>query len=315
MTALPQIDVGTLARVLEPAALVAALREGFRAGASVPLRHHHTVKHPSGSDATLLLMPAWVSGRHIGVKLVTIFPTNGEKSLPAVMGIYLLSDALTGQPKALLDGPMLTVRRTAAASALAADYLARRDAERLVMVGTGALAPHLIEMHCALRSIKHVTLWGRDLAKAQALAAQLAKPGLMLTATENLELAVRQADIVSCATLSKEPLVKGAWLKPGAHLDLVGAFTPTMREADDVAVQRSRVFCDTREGAPKEGGDLAIPLASGVLKPEDIQADLFELCRGEKPGRGNDQEITFFKSVGHALEDLVAAELAVKRLA
>lgn len=307
-----QVEAARVRQVLQPAALLEALAEGFRQGAEVPPRHHHTLAHPQGPDATLLLMPAWQVGGYIGVKLVTVFPGNGARALPAIMGIYLLSDAMTGQPLALIDGPMLTLRRTAAASALAARFLARPDARRLVMVGTGALAPHLIEMHAAVRPLEEVLVWGRDRKKAEAVIRDLALPGLTLAATDDLEAAVRQADIVSCATLSTEPLVKGAWLRPGAHLDLVGAYTPAMREADDEAVRRARVYVDTLEACPREGGDIAQPLKSGALTLEAIQGDLFQLCRGERPGRSTAEEITFFKSVGHALEDLVAA-IAVAR--
>lgn len=309
-----QIDGPTVARLLDMPSLVDALAAAFAEGAEVPPRHHHSMAHPEGPEATLLLMPAWQSGRSVGVKLVTIFPTNGSRGLPAVMGIYLLSDGMTGEPQALIDGPMLTLRRTAAASALGARFLAREDARQLVMVGTGALAPHLIEAHAAVRPIERVTLWGRDRAKAEALAEQLHRPGLAVTAAGDLEAAVREADLISCATLSPEPLVRGDWLPEGAHLDLVGAFTPKMRESDDTAVKRARVYVDTLEGAPREGGDIAQPLAAGVLTREDLQGDLFGLCRGEAKGRGSAEEITLFKSVGHALEDFAAARLVVERV-
>ncbi len=310
-----QIDGPTVARLLDMPALVEALAAAFKTGAEVPQRHHHSIRHPDGPEATLLLMPAWQSGRNIGVKLVTIFPTNGRQGLPAVMGIYLLSDGLTGRPKALIDGPMLTLRRTAAASALGARFLAREDSRHMVMVGTGALAPHLIEAHAAVRPIERVTIWGRDAGKAAALAAALRRPGLAVEAADDLEAAVRAADLVSCATLSPEPLVRGAWLQPGQHLDLVGAFTPKMRESDDEAVRRARVYVDTLEGAPREGGDIAQPLAAGVIALDAIQGDLFGLCRGEASGRQGRDEITLFKSVGHALEDLAAAELVEARVA
>ncbi|MEO1193811.1 MAG: ornithine cyclodeaminase family protein [Pseudomonadota bacterium] len=291
-------------------ALIDALREGFRAEISVPPRHHHSMPVPGGQDATLLLMPAWQSGRHYGVKLVSIFPDNGDKGLPAVQGLYLLASGETGEPLALLDGQMLTVRRTAAASALAASYLARQGAATLTMVGTGALAPHLIEAHCSARPIERVLIWGRNSDKAQALAEQVAPLASRVEAVASLEEAVGQADIISCATLSRDPLVLGDWLQPGQHLDLVGAFTPEMRESDDRAVQRAEVYVDTLEGAPREGGDIAMPLAAGVLTRDDLRGDLFGLCRGSVPGRQDAEAITLFKSVGHALEDLVAAQLA-----
>lgn len=306
------IDAARVHAALDYAPLVDRLEAMFRQGCEAPVRHHHTVR-TRGADATLLLMPAWQPGRHIGVKVVSVFPDNAAEGLPAVQGVYLLSDARTGKPEALIDGPSITVRRTAAASALASRYLSRQDAGRLVMVGTGALAPHLIGAHAAVRPIREVLVWGRDANKARALAESLAGRPYTVNAAGDLEAAIRQADIVSCATLSKDPLVRGAWLRPGSHVDLVGAYTPEMRESDDEAVRRARVFVDTRAGATKEGGDVVQPLAAGVLKPADIQADLFELTRGEKPGRTRPDEITLFKSVGTALEDLAAAELAVER--
>ncbi len=294
--------------------LVEALRQMFRTGCEAPLRHHHAIHDPSGGpDATLLLMPAWQSGRHIGIKLVTVFPGNAAVDLPSVMGAYLLLDGKTGEPLALLDGPALTARRTAAASALAASYLARPDSERLLMVGTGALAPHLIEAHAAVRPIRNVLVWGRDPDKAARLAQRLDRKTLKVAATSDLEAAVRGAHVISCATLSFEPLIRGAWLPLGVHLDLVGGFTPERREADDEAVRRARIFVDTREGASKEAGDIVQPLRAGVIVADDVAGDLFELTRGSRAGRRYHDQITLFKSVGTALEDLAAAQLAFER--
>ncbi len=294
--------------------LVEALRQMFRTGCEAPLRHHHAIHDPSGGpDATLLLMPAWQSGRHIGIKLVTVFPGNAAVDLPSVMGAYLLLDGKTGEPLALLDGPALTARRTAAASALAASYLARPDSERLLMVGTGALAPHLIEAHAAVRPIRNVLIWGRDPDKAARLAQRLDRKTLKVAATSDLEAAVRGAHVISCATLSFEPLIRGAWLPLGVHLDLVGGFTPERREADDEAVRRARIFVDTREGASKEAGDIVQPLRAGVIVADDVAGDLFELTRGSRAGRRYHDQITLFKSVGTALEDLAAAQLAFER--
>ena len=299
---------------LDFAALVEALRQMFRAGCEAPLRHHHAIKTTDGApDATLLLMPAWQSGRHIGIKMVTVFPGNAAADLPSVMGAYLLLDGKTGEVLALLDGPALTARRTAAASALAASYLARPDCERLLMVGTGALAPHLVEAHASVRPIRNVLVWGRDPDKAKRLAQRLDRKTLKVAATTDLEAAVRGAHVVSCATLSFEPLIRGEWLPLGVHLDLVGGFTPDRREADDDAVRRARVFVDTREGAGKEAGDIVQPLRAGILGEDDIAGDLFELTRGTRAGRRYHDQITLFKSVGTALEDLAAAQLAFER--
>ena len=294
--------------------LVPRLREGFRSGATVPVRHHHTVPKSEEPDATLLLMPAWQEGGDVGVKVVTVTPGNGQRSLPAVMGVYLFLDGVSGAPRAIIDGPMLTLRRTAAVSALASDSLSRRDAETLLMVGAGALAPHLIEAHAAVRPIRRVLIWNHRAERAQALAQELSGGALAVSAAPDLQTAVGEADIISCATLSQTPLVQGAWLKPGQHLDLVGGFTPQMREADDEAVRRAQVFVDTREGAIKEAGDIVEPIAHGILTPDAIVADLLELSRRDDPLPRDAETITFFKSVGSALSDLSAAQLLVERL-
>jgi ornithine cyclodeaminase len=293
---------------------IEALRQMFRSGCEVPALHHHPVPVPGARDATLLLMPAWQIGRHIGVKIVTMFPDNAAQSLPSLQGTYLLLDGTNGRPLASMDAPALTARRTAAASALAAKYLARPDAERLLMVGTGALAAHLIEAHASVRPIKQVAVWGRNLEKARKLAHRLSRRHLTLTATDDLASAARGADVISCATLAHEPLIRGHWLKLGTHLDLVGGFTPEMREADDEVLKRARVFVDTREGALKEAGDIVQPIRSGVLREDDIAGDLFDLTRGSRAGRRYYDQITLFKSVGTALEDLAAAQLALERV-
>ena len=299
-------------------ALIERLRQAFRRGAEVPVRHHHTIANPTGDpdgeDATLLLMPAWQRGRHIGVKIATVFPSNAGRNLPAVMGAYLLLNGQTGAPEALIDGPSLTLKRTAAASALASSYLSRPDSERMLMVGTGALAPHLIMAHASVRPIGTVLIWGRNPDKAANLAKKLRSKRLRVAHTEELDEAARGADIISCATLSKDPLILGEWLQPGQHLDLVGGFTPLMRETDDTAIQRSRIFVDTRAGALKEAGDIVQPIAAGILDPNDVAGDLFELTRGERAGRRHYSQITLFKSVGTAIEDLAAAQLAVQQV-
>jgi ornithine cyclodeaminase len=302
-------------RALTYPALVEALREAFRADITVPVRHHHTIPQP-GSDATLLLMPAWTSGQgaFLGCKIVSVFPDNGKVSKPAVLGSYLLMSGETGEPLAAMDGTVLTRWRTAAASALASFYLSREDSAHLVMVGAGALAPHLVRAHASVRPIKRVTIWNRTRGHAVQAAFALAVGGLEVEVTDDLEAAVREADIVSCATLSATPLIRGKWLKKGTHLDLVGGFTPKMREADDDAVKKSRVYVDTRAGALKEAGDITQPLKSGALKKEAVRGDLYELCRGKAKGRTLANQITLFKSVGTALEDLAAAMLVWRSL-
>jgi ornithine cyclodeaminase len=291
-------------------ALVEALRAMFRSGCEMPVRHHHTVAVPDEPDATLLLMPAWVPGAYEGVKVANVFPGNAERGLPAISASYLLSSGRTGELLAILEGGELTARRTAAASALAADYLARPDARTLVMVGTGRLALNLVQAHKAVRPIERVVVWGRNPDKAAAVAREAEALGVAASAADDLAAAVGEADIVSCATLSSQPLIRGDWLPEGCHLDLVGGFRPTMREADDAAIRRSTVFVDTRAGATKEAGDIVVPLETGLLTDDAIAADLHDLCRDAHPGRRSPAEITFFKSVGAALEDLAAAILA-----
>jgi alanine dehydrogenase len=298
--------------------LVEALADAFRGGPTVPVRAHHTIERPGAADATLLLMPAWnqtAAPSVLGVKIVSVFPDNATRGLPSVVGSYLLCSGETGVPLAVMDGPRLTLWRTAAASALASRHLSRPDSSRLVMVGAGALAPFLIRAHASVRPIERVAVWNRSRDRAERVASELAGERFTVTVTSDLEAAVEEADIVSCATLSTAPLVHGLWLKTGAHLDLVGGFRPAMREANDDAVKRAHLFCDTRAGALEEAGDLADPLARGVITPGDVKAELAELVAGTHPGRGASTDITLFKSVGTALEDLAAAALVWRRIA
>jgi ornithine cyclodeaminase len=292
-------------------ALVEALDAAFRGGLEAPPRHHHVVPAPGEPDATHLLMPAWGDGA-LGVKIVNVFPGNGARGLSAVQGVYVLQSGRTGQTLAVLDGTRLTQWRTAAASALAASRLARRDATRLTLVGAGSLAPFLARAHASVRPIHEVTVWNHRPEGARRVAAQLAAEGFDARPEANLQAAVEVSDVVSAATLSTAPLIRGAWLKPGQHVDLVGAFNMTMREADDLALQRSRVFVDT-PSALDEGGDVAQAVRSGALAKSSIVADLAALARGA-PGRGSDDEITLFKSVGASIEDLAAAQLVWRRV-
>jgi ornithine cyclodeaminase len=316
------VTAADIDRVLTHVALADALAEAFRADITAPDKIAHFIPQPSGSEAKVLLMPAWTNKnwtgtgeRFIGHKLVNVFPDNARVKKPAVLGSYVLMSGETGETLAVMDGAALTAWRTACASALAARYLAREDASHLLMVGAGALAPHLVRAHRAARPIARVTLWNRTRSHAISTAFALSAAGIETDIADDLELAVREADIVSCATLSPKPLIRGAWLKPGAHLDLVGAFSLKTREADDAAVRRARVFVDSRATAAKGSGDIAIPLKKKIIGVKDIQADLFELCRGKKKGRKRADEITLFKSTGLALEDLATAMLVWRTLA
>jgi alanine dehydrogenase len=294
--------------------LIEALRAMFISGCEAPARHHHDVKVPGEPDGTLLLMPAWLPGRYMGLKQVSVFPGNATRGLPSIFGSYLLSSAVTGELLAIIDGGELTARRTAAASALAASYLARADASVMLMTGTGRLSANLIEAHKAVRPLQKVFIWGRDQAKAKQIANRAEALGLEAIPTMDLEAAAREADIISCATLSTEPLISGNWLKPGVHLDLVGAFKPVMRETDDQCVIRATKFVDTRAGALSEGGDLVQPIRAGIIAADSIVADLAELTRKVHPGRTGEAEITLFKSVGASLEDLAGAIFAFEEM-
>jgi ornithine cyclodeaminase len=307
------IEAEELEATLQPRELIEALRTAFRAGCEMPVRHHHHVTAGRGTDGTLLLMPAWRSGGLMGLKCLTVYPGNPAAGLPTIMGFYALMDAATGKLLAQMDARVLTMKRTAATSALAASYLAREDSSRLLIVGTGTLAPYMVLAHAATRPIERVTVFGRTREKVQAMISALAGEPFETVAADSLEDAVRNADIVCCATTATAPIVRGAWLQPGVHLDLVGAFKPEMRETDEDAVVKASVYVDSRAGAMHEAGDILFPLRQGVIAESHVRAELCELARGEKRGRTSRDEITLFKSVGMALEDLAAAELALAK--
>jgi ornithine cyclodeaminase/alanine dehydrogenase-like protein (mu-crystallin family) len=302
-----QFDALTTRAALPFAALIAAIERMFVAGCEVPPRHVHKIGSGEREQGTVLIMPAWY-GAYMGIKTVNIFPGNAARGLPGLFSTYILYSAATGQPLATIDGDEITSRRTAAASALAARYLARRDARRLLVVGSGRVARLLPQAYRALLPIDEITVWSRNHAAATRMAAELTAGGCAVRASTGLEEAVRRADVVSCATLATEPVVRGAWLKPGSHLDLIGGFTPQMREADDDCFRGSALYVDTVEALQK-AGDLLGPMARGVFAPADVAGTLEALCRSRVAGRQWTQARTVFKSVGTALEDLAAAIL------
>jgi len=296
-------DAAATARALPFPALVAALQAMFVSGCETPARHVHAV----GGALTSLLMPAWLPGRYYGLKVVNVAPGNSARGLPALSATYQLFDANTGVPLALIDGGELTARRTVAASALAASRIARADARRHLIVGAGRLGSLLAPAYRAVRAIDDVAVWSRDGASASRLAASLVADGFAARAVSDLAVAARDAHIVSCATLSERPLIHGEWLAPGSHLDLIGGFTPAMREADDAAFAGAQVWIDTPEALVK-AGDLLQPIAHGALRREDVRGTLAELCAAPPP-ECDPAARTVFKSVGTALEDLAAAIL------
>ena len=306
---IPFLDKNKIAKLLDYPTLIRRLDEAFRADTMViPPRHHHDYQGTaSGLSSTLLLMPGWKEGGKLGIKIVTVSPDNYQRQLPAIHGIYVLFDAVTGIPQMLLDAKELTVRRTAAASALASKYLSKENSETLLMIGTGTLAPHLILAHASVRPIKKVIIWGRNQMKARSLAEDISQERFEVTAASNLTDSLSKADIISSATLSSKPLVLGEKIIEGQHIDLVGSYKKDMREADNEAISKSMIYVDTK-AAMEESGDLLIPLQEEVITPSDIMADLFQLCKNRTLARKSATDITLFKSVGYALEDLVAAQ-------
>ena len=291
--------------------LVSTLAEMFHSGCQMPLRHHHQITVPNQEDATLLVMPAWIEGRYLGVKLVNVFPSNRKQRLPSISANYLLSCGKTGKILALMDGGELTARRTAAASVLAAKYLASKKARHHLMIGTGRLSANIVQAYATLLDLKEFRIWGINQEHCEQAAVKIGSMGITIrpVPVDALNEAVAEADIISCATLCHQPVLRGEFLQPGTHVDLIGGFTPGMREADDEVIRKAAVFVDT-ESAIKESGDIVMPLRSGLLLEDEIQADLYSLCRGKHPGRRSEHEITVFKSVGSACEDLAAAILA-----
>ena len=290
--------------------LIKQLKKAFKENkTTVPLRHHHDFPNPKmESDSTLLLMPAWNPSQDAGVKIVTVSPENGKLDLPSIQGVYVYLNSKNGTLKSILDAKSLTVKRTAAASALASLYLSRENSSSLLMIGTGALSINLIKAHASVRPIAKVYVWGRRYEKAAAICMALKNESFDCFPIKTIEEKITDVDIISSATLSKTPLIFGKLIKEGQHLDLVGAYKKDMREADDDALKKASVFVDTFQGGLKESGDILIPLQNGTINKNDIKADLFQLCSNQKQGRCSKNEITFFKSVGHALEDLVAAK-------
>ena len=305
-------DRENVASSLQYGILIEALRKAFSSKITAPERVQHTIKNKNGSDATLLLMPAWKIGEHIGIKIVSVFPENTTNNMNAVHANYFLMNANDGKPVAVMDGTELTLRRTACASALAADYLVNKNVDTLLMIGTGNLAPHMIKAHCVVRNYSRILIWGRNEEKAERLALSLNIKDKEILAKNDIKEALNVADVISCATLTQKPLIMGDWIKPGQHLDLVGAFTPDMAEADSKAIAKSKVVVDTYEGALSESGELINALKEGRIKKEHILSDLRELVLEEKKIRKDSNDITLFKSVGTALEDLAAAELVIE---
>lgn len=292
--------------------LVQALRLAFVAGAEVPMRHTHHIG--SGTSAGIsLLMPAWDAEGFYGVKIVNIYSHNHAKNKPGLHSTYMLYDATTGEPLAMFDGNEITSRRTAAASALGADLLARRDARSLLICGGGRVGSLVAPAIAAVRQLERIEVWDIDPAAAQRTVHRLLEQGLPAKVATELEPAVRSADISSCATLASTPFIKAEWLPAGSHLDLIGSFTPQMSEAEPACFANAEVWIDTEEALMKSG-DLLNAMASGHISKDDIRGDLSRLCGAHAVGRHSPEQRTVLKAVGTALEDLTAAKLAYRQL-
>lgn len=306
--AMRHFDAEATRAALSFPALIEALRQMFIEGCEVPQRHQHAVEQ----DLTLLIMPAWQRGGQnslLGIKTVSIAPGNADRGLPGLFSSYMLFDAQTGQPLAMLDGNEITSRRTAAASALAASRLAAPSARRLLVVGSGRVAALLPEAYRAgLPALEEIQVWARRPEAAAQLADQWRAQGFNAKAVPDLAAASQQADIISCATLAREPLIRAEWLQPGSHLDLIGGFTPQMREAHSNCFADADLWVDTDEPLRKSG-DLLQPLAEGLITPASVRGDLAALCHLTPGAAHQPSRRTVFKSVGTGLEDLAAASL------
>lgn len=314
MTSLSYLDDTSVAAALPLDQLVEELDHAFRNLGPMPPRAHIGLDRQAGVT-DLLMMPAWKENR-LAVKLVTLGGGDGSIAAPTINGVVVLFDLETGCPMAMLDAGELTARRTAAASALASRYLSCSESSRLVMIGTGRLAPFLVEAHCLVRPIEQIVIVGRNEDKAREVVERLPAKLAALVSTrlwDRLDEAVAAADIVTTATSATVPFIKSEVVRRGSHLDLVGSYRPSMREVESQTVQQASVFVDTRSGVLAEAGDLIAPIEEGLFDESHIVADLTELCSGRHSGRQFADETTLFKSVGTAVEDLVAASLALER--
>lgn len=299
-----------VARLSPYRSLIAALAQGLREPIESPARSHYNPNHDASA---VLIMPAWRPGRLMGTKIVSIWPGNSTLGKPSVSAIYVVNSCQDGTPVAVLDGTELTLRRTAAAAALGAQRLARRDSRHLAVLGTGALAAPMALAHASVFELTEITVWGRSLDKAQAVVAELARAGLAARASTDLQDTLATADIVAAATTASTPFIRDAWVQPGTHLGLIGAFTADMAEAELALLPRARIFADTREGILQKGGEVLQALRAGLITPADLRAELAELVSDQPPGgRESEHDITVFKSVGFAALDLIAAELVLK---
>ncbi len=300
-------DQSAVAHALPYPALIEALAAGLQQAIESPARSVYT---PNGDNSAVLIMPAWKAHENMGVKLVSIWPGNSAKGKSAVSAVYVLISCEDGNPIAVLDGTELTLRRTAAAAALAGRILARKNSQTLAILGTGSLSAPLAVAHASVMNFKTILVWGRDVKKAQTVVDTLASQGITAQASSDLQATLAQADVVCAASTATAPFIRSDWVKPGTHLGLIGAFTPTMAEAEPALMPRAQVFADSRDAILQKGGEVLQAIQQGLITAGDIQAELDEIAaQPQKAWRSSDDAITVFKSVGFAALDLIAAEL------
>ncbi|MEI6469992.1 MAG: ornithine cyclodeaminase family protein [Betaproteobacteria bacterium] len=303
-------DMKAIQTALPYPLLVDALAQGLQQFAETPARSFFS---PNQDASCVMIMPAWRPHQMMGVKLVSVWPENNAKGESAVSAVYVLISCLDGRPLAVLDGTELTLRRTAAAAALAAKRLARENSETLAVLGTGSLSVPLVQAHTDPMRFKNVLVWGRQFYKAQLVVNKLRELGIEVRAMGDLHKTLAMSDVVAVATTATEPFLKAAWVRPGTHISLVGAFTPQMAEAEPGLISKSQLFADCRASVLEKGGEVFQAIEQGLILDSDIIADLAELtAQPDRSWRHDAQAITVFKSVGFALLDLIAAELVIK---
>jgi ornithine cyclodeaminase len=300
-------DSSAVRKALPYPQLIDALAHGLQLPIEAPPRSFFT---PNDDASCVLIMPAWKTKEVFGVKLVSVWPSNKDIGSPTVSAVYVLLSCENGMPLAVIDGTELTLRRTAAAAALAASLLARKNSQTLAMLGTGALSVPLVQAHASVMQFKNILIWGRQKNKALSVVAELKNLGIESTYSEDLSATLNKADVVAAATTATEPFIISKWLKPGTHLGLIGAFTPQMAEAEPALMSKVQIFADNRSAVLEKGGEILQAIDQGIISPSSIEGELSELASAPtRSWRNNDQAITVFKSVGFASLDLIAAEL------
>ena len=300
-------DSSAVRKALPYPQLIDALAHGLQLPIEAPPRSFFT---PNDDASCVLIMPAWKTKEVFGVKLVSVWPSNKDIGSPTVSAVYVLLSCENGMPLAVIDGTELTLRRTAAAAALAASLLARKNSQTLAMLGTGALSVPLVQAHASVMHFKNILIWGRQKNKALSVVAELKNLGIESTYSEDLSATLNKADVVAAATTATEPFIISKWLKPGTHLGLIGAFTPQMAEAEPALMSKVQIFADNRSAVLEKGGEILQAIDQGIISPSSIEGELSELASAPtRSWRNNDQAITVFKSVGFASLDLIAAEL------